>query len=344
LRVLFRCDAGKEDGLGHVMRCLTLADAMRSQGETVTFCSVIGSQMVGAERIEARGFPCIAAAGPAASQADKDALADLSRDVFIIDSRRATAGYVNGAAKQGFTVVIDDDGMVGLDADIVINSELDPASERYPDRASRRFDLFGPRYNLIDPAMFAARPLAAVTQRLLVTFGGEDPFNHTRWALDSLAPTIAGLAVTVVTGPAHPDPVSARVAAAKIGATVIDAPMSLTPHILNSDLAITAGGTTCYELAAAGVPMLAIGIEPHQKHLIDALAARGACLPLGMGFDIDVVQASCALRPLIEDSDARSRMRAAEQALFPGPGAPLIADAIRVAFADRQRPAHQSQP
>lgn len=335
MRVLFRCDAGREDGLGHVMRCLTLAGAMRSCGEAVTFCTLKGPGMIGAERVEARGFSCLDAAGPAGSPADTEALIALLRDVLVIDSRRATPGYVDAAAGQGFTVVIDDDGMTNLNADMVLNTALDGAAGRYPGRESRRFDLFGPRYNLIDPAMFAAQPLAAKAQRLLVTFGGEDPSNHTRWTLENLAPAMGGLDVTVVIGPAHPDPSSVRAAAAAIGAAVIDAPSSLVPHILDADLAITAGGTTCYELAAAGVPMLAIGIEPHQAPLIEALATRKACWPLGMGFDIDVVAPKDALRRLIEDGEARSRMRVAQKTLFPGPGAPLIADVIKAAHAGR---------
>ena len=238
-------------------------------------------------------------------------------------------------AKQGFTVVIDDDGMTGLDADVVINTALDLAIGRYPGRESRRFDLFGPRYNLIDPAMFAVQPLATPARRLLVTFGGEDPLNHTRWVLENFVPEIAGLDVTVVIGPAHPDPSSVRAAATPIGATVVEAPPSLRPHVLNADLAVTAGGTTCYELAAAGVPMLAIGIEPHQELMINGLAARAACWPLGMGFDIDMTSAKVAIRRFIGDGNARSHMRAAQKSLFHGPGAPLIVDALEGAWAGR---------
>ena len=339
MEVLFRCDAGKEDGLGHVMRCLTLAEALRSGGEAVNFCSLVGPKLVGAKRIETRGFSCISAAGPVGSQADTEALETIQRDVLVVDSRHSTSERINALAKQGFTVVIDDDGMAGLKADVVINTALDMAVGRYPGRESRRFDLFGPRYNLIDPAMFAAPALAAKARLLLVTFGGEDPFNHTRWTLESFGPMMAGLEVTVVIGPAHPDRSSARIAAAQIGATVVEAPPSLRPHVLNTDLAITAGGTTCYELAAAGVPMLAIGIEPHQGPLIDALARRDACWRLGMGFDVDMAQANTALRRFIEDSSARNRMRAAQKSLFPGPGAPLIVDALKTARADRHEAA-----
>jgi UDP-2,4-diacetamido-2,4,6-trideoxy-beta-L-altropyranose hydrolase len=116
---------------------------------------------------------------------------------------------------------------------------------------------------------------------------------------------------------------------------VIEAPASLAPHILAADLAITAGGTTCYELAAAGVPMLAIGIEPHQLPMIDVLARRGACCPLGMGFGIDVDRARRELHRFANDVDARNRMHAAQRNIFAGPGAMLAVQHIKSAWAGR---------
>jgi UDP-2,4-diacetamido-2,4,6-trideoxy-beta-L-altropyranose hydrolase len=333
--VLFRCDAGKEDGLGHVMRCLTLADALRERGDTVTFCTRTGPDMVGQVRISARGFPCIEIAEAAGSAGDVKALVKLERDVLVVDSRRSTPRYIKALAGQGFVVVVDDDGMPRLEADVVINASMEGEGDRYPDRHNRSFDLIGPKYNLIDPSLFVSRPFAAEARRLLVTFGGEDPHNHTSWVLDRFASAFAGLEVTVAIGPAHPDADSVRLAAKKVGATVLERPPSLTPYILDADVAITAGGTTCYELAAAGVPMLVIGVEPHQKQLIDAFVERGACWPLGMGHDVDIASGCEALRNLIGNRAARMQMHGLQKAMFPEPGVGLVADSIRAAWARR---------
>ena len=40
LRVLFRVDANSALGLGHIMRCLVLADVLRSRGHTCAFLSL----------------------------------------------------------------------------------------------------------------------------------------------------------------------------------------------------------------------------------------------------------------------------------------------------------------
>lgn len=337
MQVLFRCDAGKEDGLGHVMRCLTLADAMRQRGISVGFCSAMGSGMAGSARIEARGYPCTAAAVPVGTEADVSVLANLPRDVLVVDSRRSTPAYVGALASQGFVAMIDDDGMANVDADVVINNAVDAGPSRYPGREQRRFDLLGPRYNLIDPDLFSVRPQHGKAERLLVTFGGEDPGNHTRWTLERLAAVIETLDVTVIVGPAHPDPASALAAARSVGARIVEAPPTLSRWIIETDVAITAGGTTCYELAAAGVPMVAIAIEPHQRSLIDSLVARGACWSFGTGPEIDADKAGCTLRRLISDADARTHMGAAQRALFAESGAPLVSAGIERAHAGRLR-------
>jgi spore coat polysaccharide biosynthesis predicted glycosyltransferase SpsG len=337
--VLFRCDAGKDDGLGHVMRCLTLADALRTRGEVVSFCTMTSAQMVGAAQIAARGYACHEATELAGTEQDVAALAGLKRDITVLDGKRSTARAINQLAAQGFTAIIDDFGMTDLEADLVINTGIDAAQDHYRSRNGCEFDLFGPRYNLIDPVFFRPRSTAAQVRRVVVTFGGEDPHNHTRWALETFGAQLSGLDVTVVIGPAHPRPASARAAALRMGAEVIEAPQNLAEYILRSDLAITARRTTSYQLAAAGVPISGIGIEPHQKSLIDAMASRGACLPLGLGFDIDVARAGEGLRRLIGDSAARNCMREAQQALFPAPGASAVADGLIAAWTHRSQSA-----
>ena len=169
----------------------------------------------------------------------------------------------------------------------------------------------------------------------LITFGGEDPLNHSCWAIENLSPALEGIQISVVVGPAHPDPAAVVRAARTHAIEVISAPPSLVTCVQSADLALSAGGGTCYELAAAGVPTLAIAIEPHQDALIDALARHGACVKLGAGFEIDVARAREAVRRLAGDAESRRAMRDAQVRLFPGPGAARAVQAIQAAFRKR---------
>ena len=251
--------------------------------------------------------------------------ADLDARVF--ENVRAAS-----TRERALTVCLDDEALRELPCDLLVNGNLWATAARYAPSPGRRV-LAGPAFNLIRTDYFAAaggpsRDRAPL--RVLVTFGGEDPHNHTLWVLERLGDLLAEHEVTLVVGPAHPDPTSVRRAAtARLpGARIADAPAALIPFIAASDLAITAGGTTCYELAAARVPQLAIAVEDHQKTLIEALAARGCLTIMGAHDDLETARARDLLAGLLGSAEARGRQAEAAAALFPGSGLPAIAAAI----------------
>jgi len=91
-QVLIRCDAGERHGLGHLIRSLTLAMALRQKGFEPSFvCHDPGG--IAGERIKAGEFNVIQSPGHAGTSEDiaviKDALGEDS-GVIIFDSWDAT--------------------------------------------------------------------------------------------------------------------------------------------------------------------------------------------------------------------------------------------------------------
>src|ERR1700689_2629885 len=69
MNVVFRTDASTALGSGHVMRCLTLAEVLRSHGVTASFvCRILKGQMHDA--IAGRGFAVLSLSGAADWQED----------------------------------------------------------------------------------------------------------------------------------------------------------------------------------------------------------------------------------------------------------------------------------
>jgi len=322
--VVFRCDAGAVAGLGHVSRCLTLADAFAARGVPVRFVTAAGTGMNGAAIVERRGHVVEIAAGPVGTDQDLRELCAMlgveTAPLAVIDGWNADAAYLDALKPFAVTMRIHDVPGVAPPAHILLNAHLDAA---YDGAGKGQLRLLGPRYNFIRPAFFA-RPQARQNElRTVVTFGGEDPHNHSLWVLTELGEVLAGSRTDVILGPAHPDPASVQAAAAgRQNTRVIADPPDIADIIVGASLAITAGGITCYELAAAGVAQLAVAVEDHQWPLIRRMAAEGAMIALGDFHALDSEQARLQVRRVLYDHKFRRQLAEAGRRLFTEPGAP----------------------
>ena len=97
-----------------------------------------------------------------------------------------------------------------------------------------------------------------------------------------------------------------------------------------ADLAISGGGQTLYELAALGLPAVAVCVASTQEANLAALAAAPTLVALrrpGAG-ETDWGALRDAVHRLAADVDGRARMSAAGRALVDGCGASRAADGI----------------
>jgi spore coat polysaccharide biosynthesis predicted glycosyltransferase SpsG len=143
----------------------------------------------------------------------------------------------------------------------------------YPGWTGARSAL-GAHYAVIRPEVSrlrqirSARPHAA--EHLVVTLGGADPCDMTQAVLRALLPIAHHWArITVVIGPAFSGKARRTIhALASRNSTnieVLENPPHLPELIAASDLTITGGGTTKYELACLGTPMIVLPHDrPHQ--------------------------------------------------------------------------------
>ena len=140
--------------------------------------------------------------------------------------------------------------------------------------------------------------------------------------------------IHAVVGPYYENAASIEAAAAGHGrVTLHRAPSSLQPIMVGSDIAISAGGFTLYELAAIGVPTVGIALWENQRPNVAALGDRGIVVPLyyhdGMAFD---AQLAAVIEELVRDPGRRRERAQAGQAFIDGQGARRTARAIFAAI------------
>lgn len=319
---MFRCDAGADHGLGHLSRCVAIADAVTTQGGMTRFYVHADDSM----KAFVGGHEWRAAASDTGVAGDLEfmqrELEHMPDSVVVVDNKRVGKEYVSALCSlRPVAQIVDGDPRESA-ADMTINNH--PGAETF--KGEGRF-LLGPSYNTVRPGYFAAAN-KAYRKAILITLGGEDPGNHTAWILRNLGDLLANRPILVVIGPAHSGPASVEQAVENVaGAEIHRAPRDLVALAERSEIAISAGGTTCYELAAAGIAIAAIATEPHQRELIAPLAERGALLPLGDA-NLSAETARTVVGDLLSQPALRHRIADAGRALFPAPGAPRIAVAL----------------
>lgn len=319
---MFRCDAGADHGLGHLSRCVAIADAVVARGGATRFYVHADAKM----QSFAGAHEWHAVSSDAGVADDlvfmRDELKRTPNSIVLVDNKRVSKDYVAALRlSQPVAQILDSDPR-GSAASLVINNH--PGAEAFAGEG--RF-LLGTAYNTVRPGYFEAAQKAD-RRAILITMGGEDPGNHTAWVLRHLGDLFAGRPVIVAVGPAHPDPQSVdRAAKDVVGVDIHRSPRDLVALAERSEIAISAGGTTCYELAAAGIATAAIATEPHQRALIDPLVERGGIVPVGDA-DVSPQSARAIVGDLIAQQALRARIAQAARILFPAPGASRIADAL----------------
>jgi UDP-2,4-diacetamido-2,4,6-trideoxy-beta-L-altropyranose hydrolase len=369
VKCLFRTDASLQIGTGHVMRCLTLADALRAAGvETVFVSRAHPGHML--DTVRARGHGVVTLPDNAGQSygdhpdppahanwlgADwgKDAAAtrrvleDSGASWLVVDHYALDVSWQEKALPAGVSLlVIDDLADRPHRADVLLDQNFGRKATDYAGLASTNCALhIGPAYALLRPEFAHLRPRAlsrrealSRPETLLVTLGGIDRDNVTCRVLNALAqtPTAQGLRIAVVMGDSAPhlEAVRARAATMPIPTDVVAGVQDMAQRMMMADLCIGAVGSTAWERCAMGLPTLQMVLADNQIGAAQAMAEQGVSLALPSPKAPDFVAALAAgLEHLSEVSAYRATVRAAA-ALTDGSGAVRLARTLLQRLAD----------
>ena len=287
MKALLRADGGAEQGTGHVMRCLTLAESLRARGhDVILLTSEIDVPWL--ERaVILSGIPVVRC------QADtipRDVVRALRPDRVVVDSYLISADDVNELARDIAVLALVDGDERGLDVQLYLDQNL--GAERH-DRDPARY-LYGAEFALVrDEVLAYRRPnpwKIASRPRVLSFMGGSDPTHTSVAVAEALAEMQELIDITMVV----PEPDHAKVRAAFSAETspIVLAPTTRLPELLGSaDIVIAAAGTSAWDVCALAIPAILVAVVDNQKAGFDEAVSRG--LTLG----IDARAGSAPLRP-----------------------------------------------
>ena len=334
LKIIFRTDASLEIGTGHVMRCLTLARALRDRGAECRFiCREHPGNLL--DLIRRQGFEAVAlpAQDEYAQHPDKEdeqplahaawlgahwctdaeqtrvGAGDTAIDWLIVDHYSLDARWESALRPECRKImVIDDLADRTHDCNLLLDQNLfRDMADRYEGKVPAHCGLMlGPVYALLQPDYADLHPRVppreGPVRRVLVYFGGADADNLTGRAISAfltLEQENASLDVVINPSSPHAESIRGQVAGhAQI--TLHEGLPSLAPLMVRADLAIGAGGATSWERCCLGLPALVITLAENQKPIAAGLDRQGLIRWLGHKDEVSETKLAQALKGVLD--------------------------------------------
>lgn len=291
-RVAFYVNGNTKRGLGHIYRCLELADEFYVSPDIYYDINQTTREIFGESTHNFIGVNGIGELF--------QTLSNKKYDVFINDVLNTTIDYMialkacNPAKK---IINFEDDGEGVLKADLVINALYqNPTVPQM--KAGEDFYICGKTFLFYEPI-----EIKNDVKNVFISFGGADPQNYTDRVLEIIkSPEYQGYNFIVVIGRAKEN-VEALLKYTDIDNIEVLYDVRNMPQLMSKcDIAITSRGRTGYELALLGIPTLAMAQNTREeKH--GFVSQENGFNYLGLNPNNSVIKANLDLYLSLEQSE-----------------------------------------
>ncbi|MDY7034794.1 MAG: UDP-2,4-diacetamido-2,4,6-trideoxy-beta-L-altropyranose hydrolase [Thermodesulfobacteriota bacterium] len=336
--LLIRADASSTIGTGHIMRCLALAQGWQRRGGRAKFLSCCDSNRL-QRRIINEGIDFIHIENPYPDPSDLKTTQDILQKTqrgkslqtgpwIVIDGYHFDSTYQKLIREEGFNLLVIDDmaNQPFYYADIILNQNI------HADQSSYHFDsdtklLLGSDYTILRQEFLtygtSKREIPGFAHRILVTLGGADSKNVTLEVIKALSMiNDPDLQVKIVIGTSNPNLQSLQAALCNLPSTFhLLSSVDNIPELMHwADMAISGGGTTCWEMAFMGLPNLIIILADNQRSNAEELNKAGCSKNLGFYDKLSYEKITLEINKMLRDTGQRKGMSIAGKNLIDGRG------------------------
>ena len=331
--IFIRADGNLQIGTGHIMRCLSLADALREQGKEVAFAI---AEPYFQPLIQGRGYPCTVLATVYDRMEEElpvflQLLEENQPELVILDSYFVTPKYMEAIKNMVPLLYIDDLNAFNYPADIVVNYNIYGPELPYPE--GKRY-LLGPQYAPLRKEFqgLERRVVKERVEDILISTGGTDQYHVALRCAEYLRehPPCGNMTFHIVLGAMNQDVVELQEILKKLPFIKLHCQVTdMCSLMLQCDVAISAAGTTLYELCACGLPTVTYILADNQIQGAQAFQRAGLMLCAG-----DIREDNCFVEQIfvglkgLYNEELRRETARRMQELVDGVGARCLADAV----------------
>lgn len=293
MKVFFRVDGGNvfSLGMGHIYRCLKLANYLRKKDTDAIF--VMRDIPEGVKKIKENGYPVIRLPRRIDKKTEISILKkECSGGILVADVRRIDNNYfkiLNTTCKT--TVYFDDLGNNNLSPHVLINPSVTPELQKYRVKNRMTKYLIGEKYFILGDSGFKRKGnVNKKINNVLVSLGGADPACYTPRILRILDRLNHEFKIKVVLGIAykHFKELKKALSGLKHKTEIFRNVSNMGELMQKADLAFVSGGDTCLELAFTGTPGILVPTIYYENITARYLEKRNIFLNCG-----DIKKISC---------------------------------------------------
>jgi len=304
--LLIRADASPKSGVGHVMRCLALAQDWQDLGGSVSFACVELPEVLRI-RLAGENIDVCSLDTPAGvSQDAEETLSMAARKsaiCLVTDSYHFGQRYHDKISSfPGTSLTVDDYGQLqSYRSSYVLNQNLRSSSSLYANRSENTKLLLGIEHALIRREFRVdignAKDSAGIISNVLVTLGGSDPTNSTVTVLEAIQQmSLEDVNFRIIAGPLHHNFERLKQLTNKEPQIeLISSVDDMSEAYRWADLAITAAGSTNWEMCCYNLPRILMRTADNQSVIADFLAEESIALDLGNADDVTPIRVKHAI-------------------------------------------------
>lgn len=323
MKVVIITEGSSEIGFGHITRCMSLYHIFKEKGFTVQF--IVNGDFTVEPLLKNTNYETFN------WLENKDKLFKLLKNtaIVIIDSYLSNEALYKEIAGYGLvSVYIDDNNRIDYPKGIVVNGSIHAEKINYS--SSNEIDyLLGSQFIPLRQQFWniSEKKVRTSLENVMVTFGGDDLRNLTPKILKILKDNYPSLNKKIIIGNGFKD--ISDIENLKDERTEFiyypDA-NGMLDAMLESDIAISAGGQTLYELARVGVPTIAIAVSQNQIHNVENWQKVGFIKFAGQWNDEKLFKNVLNKLELLKDDNIRLKMGNIGKMSVDGKGALRIAN------------------
>jgi len=324
MKIVFRTNGGKNIGLGHIYRCLSLAKAIKNENEKVEITFI--SNKESSELIQKNNYKFIGS-----NKFDEDDIRQIKKqkpDIIIFDSYLADDEYLKQLKEIAKLIIFDDNNDIYNSEipDRIINGNIHTKKLNYSNKEKH---FLGPNYLVMREEYWYDNDKTEKSKQkekiLMITTGGTD-FNK---IMIKFIQSLKELKMNkkIIIGPVYEKEYIQKIEKElenDDNYELIYKPKSLKKYIQSSDYVLTAAGSTIYEILTLNKTPIIYTLADNQKLIAKELENYGV-FNIGYYNEIKYSELKKEIEEIINEENTKIKELFN---LFDGQGAKRIAKEI----------------